>query len=383
MNIIIYTKKLKVVIIAFLLCLWSCTKDDNHQVDDFENIVAAFNFTTQKHLVGSNIKFTNESTGINNNTTYEWDFGDKTTSTLKNPSHIYSTLGNYVVKLVVKNDFAEEMISKELEISLSNSIPDRLSLLETLDQFDDKLMVCAHRGNHLDAPENSLKSISDAINNGVGMIELDIRQTKDGKLILMHDATIDRTTNGSGNVNDYLLKELDQFNLYKKNGTLTNERIPSLKEALQLARGKIFIDLDVKIESYAKLYKVINQYGMLGQSMFTVNKISDGNTLISSNSKSIIFPIIRSQTDYNNYINANLNIAIMQFNSTALKDKELIESAKNANISIFGNIYINTSTTPESDNYNQVDNFITLKGKIIQTDHPVKIKNYLNTKNLN
>lgn len=383
MNHILSLYNLKAIVFIAFLLITSCSKDDPVNEGSSQNILVAFSISEEAALVNSVVQFTNESTGTDSNTTYSWDFGDDTSSTLKNPTHTYSELGDYIVKLTVKNGSFEKSVSKEIFISLSNTISGRKSLIETLNELSGRIMVCAHRANHIDAPENSLKSITDAIDNSIGMVELDIRQTRDGELVLMHDSTIDRTTNGSGKVSDFLLEELEQFNLYKKNGTLTNEKIPSLKEALLLSRGKIFIDLDVKIESYAKIYTVINQYGMLGQVMFTVNNVTDGSTLISLNNESVVFPIVRNQSDYNDYVDANLNLTVMQFNSTALNNASLVETAKNAGISIFGNIYINTTTTPESDQYIQVDNFISLEGSIIQTDYPIKIKSYLKSKNLN
>ncbi len=375
--------KIKLITLFSFVLITSCAKDAVVNTDGAPNIVAAFSISEDSPFVGEVIQFTNESTGLKSGSSFEWDFGDNTSSTLKSPTHTYSELGDYIVKLIVRNDSSESKVSKELIVSLSNDISGRTTLKNKLDALNGKIMVCAHRGNHSDAPENSLRSISDAINSDIGMVELDVRQTKDGELVLMHDNTIDRTTNGSGKVKDLLLKDLKQFNLRKSNGTLTKEEIPTLKEVLLLSRGTVFIDLDVKIENYAKLYKVINQYGMLGQVMFTVNDITDGKTLISLNSESVVFPIVRSQSDYNKYINANLNLSVMQFNSAALNNASLVETAKNAGISIFGNVYINTTTTPKSDEYNQVDKFINLEGTIIQTDYPILIKNYLKSKKLN
>lgn len=380
MNRILSFYKLKPIAVIALLLVGSC---DPTNTDSSQKIVAVFSISNEAPLVGTAVQFTNESIGVENNTSFEWNFGDDTSSTLQNPSHTYSELGDYIVKLTIKQGSLEDIVSKEIMVSLSNDISGRLSLIEKLGELNDKIMICAHRANHIDAPENSLRSITDAINNELGMVELDIRQTKDGELILMHDNTINRTSNGSGKVSDLLLEDLMQFNLYKDNGTLTNEKIPSLKEVLLLSRGKIFIDLDVKIESYAKIYNVINQYGMLGQAMFTIDEVSDANILSSLNSESIVFPIVRNQIDYNDYINTNINISVMQFNSTTLNNATLVETAKNANISIFGNMYINTTTTPKSDNYGQINNFINLEGSIIQTDYPLLIKNYLKSKNLN
>ena len=66
----------------------------------------------------------------------------------------------------------------------------------------NKVLVVAHRGNWSIAPENSLAAIDSAIQMKVDIVEIDIRKTKDGELVLMHDDTVDRTTNGTGKVKD-------------------------------------------------------------------------------------------------------------------------------------------------------------------------------------
>src|SRR5207244_9942203 len=65
---------------------------------------------------------------------------------------------------------------------------------------DARRVVVAHRGVHTSAPENSLASVREAIALGVDMVELDVRTTRDGRLVLLHDETVDRTTDGSGRV---------------------------------------------------------------------------------------------------------------------------------------------------------------------------------------
>lgn len=72
-------------------------------------------------------------------------------------------------------------------------------------------MVVSHRGDWRNAPENSLQAFQNCIDMGVDMVELDLKKTKDGELILMHDGTLDRTTNGTGKPEDYTLAELKNF----------------------------------------------------------------------------------------------------------------------------------------------------------------------------
>lgn len=368
-----------VAVISFLL-IASCSKDDIVNTSGTSNIVAAFSISEDSPLVDEVIQFTNESTGLESDSSFKWDFGDGSSSTLKSPTHIYNELGDYIVKLIVRNGSSETNVSKELIVSLSNDISGRTTLKSKLDVLNGKIMVCAHRGNHSDAPENSLKSIADAINNEITMVELDVRQTKDGELVLMHDKSINRTTNGTGDVDDYTLEELKQYNLYKNNGTLTNEKIPSLKEVLELSRGKIYIDLDIdKKASFNKVYTVVNQYGMLKQVLFYSSEFNVIREMLNLNDSEVIpMPIVRNQNDFNQY--KNLNINVLQFN---VDDNSLQQQVQNEGWYIFRNAYVNTSATPQSDNFSQLNKVIDAGGSIVQTDNPLEVKSELQSQNLN
>ena len=80
------------------------------------------------------------------------------------------------------------------------------------------VLVAAHRGDWRHAPENSIKGIENCIVMGVDIVEVDVRKTKDGKLVLMHDATINRTTNGTGKVSGHTLAELKELFLKDNQG---------------------------------------------------------------------------------------------------------------------------------------------------------------------
>lgn len=75
----------------------------------------------------------------------------------------------------------------------------------------NSVLVVSHRADWRNAPENSLQAIQNCIDMGVDIIEIDLKKTKDGHLILMHDKKIDRTTTGKGYPADYTLEELRQF----------------------------------------------------------------------------------------------------------------------------------------------------------------------------
>ena len=118
---------------------------------------------------------------------------------------------------------------------------------ELLDSESNIVLVAAHRAAHLNHPENSIPAIKAAIEMGVDILELDVKVTKDSIPILMHDRTIDRTTTGTGEPSEFTYKELMKLRLVH-NGVTTKEKIPTFKQALKLAKGKVLIDIDIKTD---------------------------------------------------------------------------------------------------------------------------------------
>jgi len=124
-----------------------------------------------------------------------------------------------------------------------------------------RLMSCAHRGDMVYYPENSIEGIISAIMMGCDMVEIDPRLTKDGVFVLLHDATLTRTTNveemagknglpTSYNVSMWTYEQLMQLSLKEGTGgdsaKLTPYKIPTLEEAIKVCANRIFIRLDVK-----------------------------------------------------------------------------------------------------------------------------------------
>lgn len=123
----------------------------------------------------------------------------------------------------------------------------------------------SHRADWRNAPENSLQAIRNCIEMGVDMVEIDLKKTKDGHLILMHDKTIDRTTTGKGKPEDYTLEELRKFRL--KNGTnhRTAHTIPTFEEVMQLCKGKIMVNVDKGYGYFNEAYAILEKSGTTRQ----------------------------------------------------------------------------------------------------------------------
>lgn len=119
--------------------------------------------------------------------------------------------------------------------------------------------ICAHRGGPRKGyPENCIATFENTLTRTHAMLEIDPRYTSDGEIVLMHDATLNRTTNGTGKVSDHTLAELKQLRLKDTEGNLTPYLIPTLDEALQWARGKTILVIDAKdVPILARAKKVI------------------------------------------------------------------------------------------------------------------------------
>lgn len=145
--------------------------------------------------------------------------------------------------------------------------PDRVDEIRTtlLNPKNNSVLVVAHSGDWRYAPENSLAAIENVIKMGVDIVELDIHKTKDGHLILMHDNTLDRTTTGHGKISDYTLAEIKKLKLRNGLGIHTRHTVPTLKEALLLAKGKIMINLDKAYDLFDEVFALLEETGTTEQ----------------------------------------------------------------------------------------------------------------------
>jgi len=133
-----------------------------------------------------------------------------------------------------------------------------------------EIMVVAHRGAHNNFPENSIPAIREAIELGVDFIEIDIRHTKDSSLVLMHDDSIDRTTNGHGLVEDYTLQEIKNFRLKNADGSLSDEQIPTFEEILTQFGNVAHFDLDIQTSKKMRVVEMMEKYNLLESSLFLI-----------------------------------------------------------------------------------------------------------------
>lgn len=112
----------------------------------------------------------------------------------------------------------------------------------------EEFLVIAHRGASRVAPENTLAALKRAIEYGADYAECDVFQTKDGEIVLFHDEELERTTGKEGMIWDYTLaelKEMEAGSWFKEE--FRGEPIPTLREAIRLVKGKMKLDIEIKV----------------------------------------------------------------------------------------------------------------------------------------
>ena len=126
---------------------------------------------------------------------------------------------------------------------------------------ESSVIVVAHRADWRNYPENSLEAIQSAIDMGVDMLEIDVQRTQDGVLILMHDQKLDRTTTGQGNIAETTWEEISKLNLKDHKGEVTSYKVPKLEDALLLCKDRIMINLDKADRYFDEVFALLDKTG--------------------------------------------------------------------------------------------------------------------------
>ena len=117
--------------------------------------------------------------------------------------------------------------------------------------YRNAIAVAAHRGNSKYYPENTLAAFRSAIELNMDMVEIDLHMTQDGTLILMHDHTVDRTTDGTGLIREKTLAEIKLLDARGwKDTRFAGERVPTFEEFLELFRDQPQMLFNIELKDY-------------------------------------------------------------------------------------------------------------------------------------
>lgn len=264
--------------------------------------------------------------------------------------------------------------------------------------YGNGILVVSHRADWRNAPENSLQAIQNCIEMEVDMVEIDLKKTKDGQLILMHDKTIDRTTTGKGRPEDYTLEEIRRFNLKNGAGHKTRHKIPTFEEVMTLCKGKIMVNVDKGYDYFQEAYAVLEKTGTVGQCIMKSDnpyekvKAEHGDVL----EKMIFMPVVNlhkegAEAIIDGYLGHMKPAAFeLVFDNDGPEVQRLIKKVRESGARIFIN-----SLWPELCGGHDDDRAVELKepeeswgwiigqgAKLIQTDRPALLLEYLKEKKL-
>lgn len=260
------------------------------------------------------------------------------------------------------------------------------------------VLVVSHRGDWRNAPENSLQAFQNCIDMGVDMVELDLKKTKDGELILMHDNTLNRTTNGTGKPEDFTLAELKELRLKNGAGCLTRHKIPTLRETMLLCKGKILVNVDKGYEYFEDVQKILEETGTANQCVvkekipYQTIKEQHGDIL----DKVIFMPKAdlckpKAESIIDSYLQNEKPLAFeVRFFQVNDKVFELIKKLNDNGIKVFVNALWPAQNAEHDDDraveLKQPDEswgWLIQQGfKLIQTDRPALLLDYLRAKKL-
>lgn len=276
-------------------------------------------------------------------------------------------------------------------------------LAELNDETAGTVMIVAHRGCWAGAaPENSLAAIRRCDAIGADVIEIDVAITSDGTLVLMHDDTVDRTTDGSGTIAGLSLEQVRNLRLRTGLGgadaELTDERVPTLEEALALSNGRFLVNLDMKAEALNRAYEVVKALGMEDQTLMKMSALPDDPVLQNASfiGETLFMPIIRECTEPNDGLACTDSISSIapgysQYDPIAYEvvysTSDFLREGIGMMRAMGGRIWVNTleptlasghtdalAVTDPDAHWGQV---IRDGANIIQTDRPALLLDYL------
>lgn len=138
----------------------------------------------------------------------------------------------------------------------------------------EELVITAHRGGAALGEENTIECIKRGMAAGAASIEIDVHITADNHVVVCHDATVDRTTNGTGTINDMTLEQIKALRIINADGETTQQQIPTLEQVLETLNGEVELLLEIKrkngnnkgIEEAA--LRIVREYGALPYTTF-------------------------------------------------------------------------------------------------------------------
>ncbi|GGE86484.1 glycerophosphoryl diester phosphodiesterase [Chishuiella changwenlii] len=204
--------------------------------------------------------------------------------------------------------------------------------------------VSAHRGGSgiKNYPENCIETFDYLFKNGIQIFEIDVAETKEGNLVLMHDNSLQRTSTGRQDVNQVTLNQLKEYFLVDDFGNKTSFKIPTFKEALKWGKNKpIYFMVDIKKGvDYNDIIKEIKETTMQNQVVLVTYTIGQAKKMHQLAPNMLLSVSMRNEREFNEMINSGIaKDKMVAFTGTKRNDPSLLKKIHEENILvIFGTL---------------------------------------------
>lgn len=211
-------------------------------------------------------------------------------------------------------------------------------------QTKNKNYVSAHRGGSgiHNFPENCIETLDYLFNNGIQIFEIDIAETKDGNLVLMHDNSLQRTSTGRQDVNQVSLNQIKEYFLVDDFGKKTSFKIPTFKEALKWGKNKpIYFMVDIKRGvDYNDIIKEIEQTAMQNQVVLVTYTVGQAKKMHQLAPNMLLSVSMRNEQEFSDMMQSGIaKDKMVAFTGTRRNNRSLLEKIHQENILvIFGTL---------------------------------------------
>jgi glycerophosphoryl diester phosphodiesterase len=239
---------------------------------------------------------------------------------------------------------------------------------------ETSVVAISHRGEHLKHPENTMAAYRAAVAAGADYIETDVRTTSDGKLVIMHDGTVDRCTNGHGDVAAMTFDDVRKLDAGAKFAAeFAGTQVPTFDEVLEFAKGKINVYIDAKRISAQDVVDAVRRHSMedhvvLYGGVELQRGVHGLEPRIRMMPEAVNAEVARRIVD-------DLHPPVLAFDARDFRD-DVISIAKDAKVGIY------VDRLGAADNAESWDDAIRRGATGIQSDHPAELVLFLRSKGL-
>lgn len=273
--------------------------------------------------------------------------------------------------------------------------------LDIVDQINNprspKVLVACHRGDWRNYPENSLKGIESVIKMGADIVEVDLALTRDSVLVLCHDRTLNRTTTGKGRVSDITSDSLSRLCLKTGHDIATSQRVPTLRQVLELCKDRIVVNIDKGWQYYDLVLALSDSLGVTDQLLIKgQNPIADVRAKLDAHPTRMMYmPVVRldkgKREVYDSYAAAGVVPPAFELVWSELTPE--VETMMKEIVDKGARLWVNTlwpsfngglcdDEAFEGNPDEIYGRLIGMGATMIQTDRPAFLLDYLRSKNL-